>query len=284
MASDGKRKEADAAMKEGDKLITKTLFRWKPDWMAAQSYYETAAKYYRTAKVYDLAKYCFKQLSVCQVNSDVFYLAAKSIESASAMAKETGNIQETTDLLIEASKLYRTNGNSYAAADAMAKAAKMLEDTDLKRAIELLNDCCELFELDDKEHYSGDTFKSTISLLLKHKMYAETVDLLLVQNRVFVKLSQTHDLHKSCLGAIVINLAMDDVISAKRRYEEFLIQEGTNALELIHAFENNDNEAVKKISSRPLFNFLDNQIAKIAKNLAVADSVTGAVGKEESVL
>ncbi|GAM21636.1 hypothetical protein SAMD00019534_048110, partial [Acytostelium subglobosum LB1] len=289
-----KRKAADAAMKEGDKLTTKTLLRWKLDWDTAAIQYEKAANGYRTTKAYDLAKYCFKRLSTCQKHADVFYLAAKSMEGASSMAREQNNVAESADLLIEASKLYRTNGNSFAAADAMTKAAKMLEDTDLKKALELLHDSCELFELDDKEHFSGDTFKLTISMLLKHKMYSETLELLLAQNRVFVKLDNTHDLHKSCLGAIVINLSIDDLVSAKRRYEDFLIypsfihsQEGTNALELIYAFEKNDGEAVKKITSRPLFNFLDNQIAKIAKKLAVCDSAVGGKGateNEESVL
>eukprot|EP01133_Synstelium_polycarpum_P013680 gene13680-16112_t len=244
---DMKKKEADAAMKEGDKL-------WRPDWDGALMAYEKAGK----------------------------VLLQETVKFAAAMAKEMKDVKEEAALLVEASKLYRTNGNSYAAADAMTKAAKILEDTDLEQALSLLHDSCELFELDDKEHYSGDTFKMTISMLLKHKKYFETIELLMIQNRVFTKLDNTHDLHKSCLSVIVVHLALDDVVSARKKYDDFLqyasfihSQEGSTGAELINAYESNNTEAVKKICSRHLFNFLDNQVAKIAKNLTVNDNAAG---------
>eukprot|EP01132_Coremiostelium_polycephalum_P006733 gene6733-8349_t len=237
-----KKQEADSSMKEADKL-------WKPDWDGASFLYEKAANSYRSIKAFENAKYCFQRLSLCKLNVDEYYMAAKNLESASTMAKDLGDIQECTKLLIEASKLYRTNGNSFQAADTMTKAAKLLEDTDLEKTISLLMDSCELFELDDKDHYSGDTFKLTISMLLRHKKYFEAIDLMVLQNR-------------------------DDVVGAKKKYESFLVypsflhsQEGITSNELISAALNNDYENLKKICSRHLFNFLDNQVAKIAKTL-----------------
>ncbi|EFA75192.1 soluble NSF attachment protein gamma isoform [Heterostelium album PN500] len=293
---EAKKKEADAFMKEGDKLTTKTLLRWKCDWDNAAIAYEKAAKNYRTCKMYDLAKYCFTRLALCQKSIDVYTLAAMSMESASAMAKEMNNQQEAIELLVEASRIYRINGNSSTAADTMTKAAMMMEKTDVNQALELLMDSCEMLDIDDKEYLSGDKFKLTISMLLRHKKYLEAVDQLINQNKMFVKMDNTHDLNKSCLSAIVVLLAIDDVVSAKRRYEEFLnhssflhSQEGTTALELINAFDTNNAEAVKNIRSRHLFNFLDNQVAKIAKALTLSENVTGGgidtpQGGEESVL
>ncbi|EGC38320.1 soluble NSF attachment protein gamma isoform [Dictyostelium purpureum] len=271
-----KKAEADAYKKEGDKLSKTTLLRWKADWDGAAIVYEKAANGYRAAKVYDDAKYCFLRLSLCQTNTDVYFLAAKSMENAAAMAKEMGDTKECVNLLLESCKLYRTNGNSFQAADNMTKAAKLLEDIDINKTFELLKDACELFELDDKDHFSGDTFKQTISLLLKHKKYEEAIDLMILQNRVFIKLNQNHDLHKSCLSVIAISLATDDIVGAKKKYDQFLdypsflhSQEGTTAAELINAFDNHDAEGVKNIVSRHLFNFLDNQVAKIAKGLSI---------------
>ncbi|KAF2070849.1 hypothetical protein CYY_007835 [Polysphondylium violaceum] len=269
-----KRIEADAAMKDADKLSTKTLFRWKPDWDSASFLYEKAANGYRTAKVYDLAKYCFIRLSMCQTHMDVFYLAAKSIETAATMAKELKDTQECVRLLLEASKLYRTNGNSFQSADTMTKAAKLLEETDLDQCVQLLLDACELFELDDKDHFSGDTFKQTISMLLRHKKFMEAIDLMLLQNKVFLKLDQKHDLNKSCLSIVVISLLLDDVVGAKNKFTQFLdytgfihSDEGITAQELITAYDKNEADTVKKITQKHIFNFLDNQVAKIAKSL-----------------
>lgn len=272
-----KKLEGETFMKEGDKLSKTNIFRWKADWDSAALAYEKAANAFRSAKIYDSAKYCFLRLSLCQTHMDVYYLAAKSMENASAMAKELKETQECANLLLESCKLYRTNGNSFQAADTMTKAAKLLEDIDLNQTIKLLTDACELFELDDKDHFSGDTFKQTISMLLKHKKYTEAVDLMILQNRVFVKLEQNHDLHKSCLSVITISLATDDIVASKKYYEQFLdypsfihSQEGTTAQELITAFDNHDVDGVKKIVSRHIFNFLDNQVAKIAKNLSIS--------------
>jgi len=269
-----KRAEADSSMKEADKLSTKSLFRWKPDYDSASFLYEKAANGYRTAKAYDLAKYCFIRLSLCQTHMDVFYLAAKSIETAATMAKELKDTPECVRLLLEASKLYRTNGNSFQSADTMTKAAKLLEDTDLEQCIRLLMDSCELFELDDKDHFSGDTFKQTISMLLRHKKFFEAIELMLLQNKVFQKLDQKHDLNKSCLSVVVVSLLLDDVVGAKNKFTLFLdypgfihSDEGITAQELITAYDKNEADTVKKITQKHVFNFLDNQVAKIAKSL-----------------
>lgn len=269
-----KKAEAETAMKEADKLTTKTFFRWKCDWDSGAILYEKAANGFRVAKIYDSSKYCYQRLSLCQVQMDVYYLAAKNMEMAATMAKEAGETSESVKLLLESVKLYRTNGNSFQAADTMTKAAKMLENTDLDKCIQLLVDACELFELDDKDHFSGDTFKQTISMLIKHKKYSESIELMMLQNKVFVKLNQNHDLHKASLGIIVMHLSLDDVVGAKQKYTQFLeyptfshSQEGVTSSELIQAFEIQDGEAIKKISARQLFNFLDNSVAKIAKAL-----------------
>ncbi|EGG20217.1 soluble NSF attachment protein gamma isoform [Cavenderia fasciculata] len=288
--ADSKKKEAEAALKEADKITTKSFTRWKCDWDNGAILYEKAAKGFRTAKQFDQAIYCFKRLSLCQTNQDVYYLAAKSIESAAMMEKEQNHLKEAVELLVESSKLYRTNGNSFAAADAMTRAAKMIEEKDVDQALQLLHDACELFELDDKEHFSGDAFKMTISMLLRHKKIFECIDLLIIQNRVFSKLDQTNELNKSCLSVIVLHLDMDDNVMAKKRYEDFLqyvqwahSNEGKVAGQLIQAFDANDAEAVKKLSQQYLFNFLDNQVAKIAKNLSLG-GVSGGKEAEESVL
>lgn len=48
---------------------------------------------------------------------------------------------------------------------------RTVETANVERSIEFLKQACELFELEDKEHYSGETFKTAISLFLKNKKY-----------------------------------------------------------------------------------------------------------------
>ena len=43
------------------------------------------------------------------------------------------------------------------------------------KAMDYLKQACELYELEDKEHYSGETFKIAISLFLRNQKYHPSV-------------------------------------------------------------------------------------------------------------
>jgi len=203
------------------------------------------------------------------------------MEAAALSAKEAKNVELSVELYEKASNLYRENGSGFNAAENLAKAAKIVEPANVDKAMELLKNACELFELEDKEHYSGDTFKIAISLFLKNKKYLDCIELMKNQHRVFAKLNQQHDLHKSYLSIVVIFLFCDDYVAANNAYNEWLSStpgfgscaEGTAAGELLDAYQNRNPEAIKKVTGRQLFTFLDNQVCKIAKTLTVSDSL-----------
>eukprot|EP01028_Stygiella_incarcerata_P011029 TRINITY_DN603_c0_g4_i2.p1 TRINITY_DN603_c0_g4~~TRINITY_DN603_c0_g4_i2.p1 ORF type:complete len:109 (-),score=18.35 TRINITY_DN603_c0_g4_i2:26-352(-) len=52
---DAKRTEGEAAMKEGKKLSSKTLFRWKPDWDHASIAFDKAGLCFKNAKEFEKA-------------------------------------------------------------------------------------------------------------------------------------------------------------------------------------------------------------------------------------
>jgi len=272
--------EADKQMKEADKLATKTLTRWKPDWDSASVLYEKAATNFKNAKAYEQAKQAFKKASNAQYQMNILYSAGKHMDNAALMAKELKQIEEATSLYEKASVIYRENGSGAVAADNLAKAAKLIEPVSTEKAMDYLKQACELYELEDKEHYSGETFKVAISLFLRNKKYADTVELLKNQARVFGKLNQTHDIHKCYLSIIVVYLFCDDVVAASKEYTQCIefptfamSQEGLTASELLDAYENGNAEALKIVTSKQIFNFLDNQVTKIARALTISDSL-----------
>lgn len=275
-----KLQEADQQMKEGDKLSTKTLTRWKPDWDSAAVVYEKAANNYKNAKAYEQAKQAYKKTSNAHYQMNILFTSAKHLDNAAAMAKEQKQIEEATTLYEKASMVYRENGSGFNAADNLAKAAKLIEPINVDKAMDYLKQACELFELEDKEHYSGETFKIAISLFLRNKKYGDTIELLRNQSRVFKKLNQPHDLHKCFLSMIVVYLHCDDTVAANNLYTEFndvpgfaLSQEGGAAAELLSAYENGNPEDLKAIINKQIFNFLDNQICKIARALTISDGL-----------
>jgi len=275
-----KLQEADQQMKEGDKLASKTFTRWKPDWDGAAVLYEKAATNYRNAKAYEQAKAAFKKASNAQYQNNIIYTAAKHLESAANIAKDQKLLEEAAELYAKASHTYRENGSGSVAAENLSKAAKTIEPVSLEKSMEYLKQACELFELEDKEHYSGETFKTAISLFLRNKKYADTLELLANQARVFKKLNQPHDLHKNFLSRIVIYLYCDDFVAANNLYQEFVQEPGFSssqenfvALELLDAYEQRNDEALKKVTNKQIFNFLDNQVTKIARAMTISDSL-----------
>jgi len=275
-----KLQEADQQIKEADKLSKKTLTRWKPDWDGAAVLYEKAANNYKNAKAYEQAKQAFKKASNAQYQISIYYTAAKHLDSAATMAKEQKQLEEATTLYEKASMIYRENGSGFNAADNLAKAAKIIEPVNVDKAMDYLKQACELYELEDKEHYSGDTFKIAISLFLRNKKYGETVELLKNQARVFGKLNQPHDLHKCYLSMIVVYLYCDDSVAASNLYKEFIeipgfagSQEGIASADLLDAYESGNAETLKAITNKQIFNFLDNQICKIARAMTISDSL-----------
>jgi len=202
------------------------------------------------------------------------------MENAAGMAKEQKDLEGSADLYSKASQYYRESGSGFNAAENLARAAKMLQDANPERAMEMLKESCEIFEVDDKEHYSGDTFKIAIAIFLKNKKYADCVELMKNQCRIFQKLNQAHDLHKMYLSIVVLHLYCDDVVAANKAYTEFQetlgfpqSQEGIASGELLDAFEKRNNDQIKIITNRQLFTFLDNQVTKIARAVQVSDSL-----------
>eukprot|EP00026_Physarum_polycephalum_P006454 Phypoly_transcript_06497.p1 GENE.Phypoly_transcript_06497~~Phypoly_transcript_06497.p1 ORF type:complete len:326 (+),score=69.88 Phypoly_transcript_06497:33-1010(+) len=278
--AEAKLQEADQQMKEADKLTTKTLTRWKPDWDSAAVVYEKAANNYKNAKAYEQAKNAFQKASNAFYQMNILFTAAKHLDNAASMAKEQKQLEQATQLYEKASMVYRENGSGFNAADNLAKAAKLIEPVNVDKAMDYLKQACELFELEDKEHYSGETFKIAISLFLKNKKYGETIELLRNQSRVFKKLNQPHDLNKCYLSMIVIYLHCEDTVAANNLYTEFLdvpgfsqSQEGSTAAELLSAYDSGNPDALKTVINKQIFNFLDNQVTKIARALTLSDGL-----------
>jgi len=279
-----KLEEGDIAMKEAEKLTTKTMFRWKPDWEAASGLYEKAGTCYKNAKAYEKAKQAFVKASTAFVSMKISFSAAKNLDLAATMAKEEKEMDESADLYEKAALLYREDpGHTEKSAETLMKAAKVIEDTNVERALQLCLDACSLFETDDRELYASQTFKTTMALSLKLKKYDQGLDLLNRQLAIQTKLNQPHDLNKTYLSIVILHLHRDDFVAADKAFKEFLAAggfgsspEGRAASEVLDAFENRNNEDLKKAVSQQTFHFLEQQIIKLAKDLRITDEFEGS--------
>jgi tetratricopeptide (TPR) repeat protein len=284
--------EANALMKEGEKLITKTLFRWKPDWESACTLFEKAANLYKNAKSYNLAKEAFKKASLAQYNSDIIFTAAKDLESAASMAKEDNQLAEAIELYEKAAQYFMEDGNSEKASENLIKAAKIVEESNSEKAYELAVKACDLLESDEKEIFATEVYKYLTNLLIKSKKFDKLIEHLKRQLNAHQKLNHHNDVAKMVLSLIIIHLYRDDYVAADREYQDSIqtkigflgTPEASAANELLNAFEKRDNEALKKCTSKQIFNFLDQPIIRIARNLHVNENLGDSDKQEEEGL
>jgi pentatricopeptide repeat protein len=98
----------------------------------------------------------------------------------------------------------------------------LLETDNPSKAIECYLEAVEIYETEEKDHFSIDTFKALIGLLVKNERWEEAIKLMDRQSMVFEKIKQPHNVCKVCLSAILIHLHQDDYIAADRAYNNFV--------------------------------------------------------------
>jgi len=254
--------EGDNLTKEGDKLITKTLFKWKPDYDTAGPIFERAGNAYKNAQNHYGAKEAFKKAAKCFIQSELDFLAAKSLESAGLMAKEMKNDDEAVQLLEESVTHYRVCGNGDKAAELLVKAARWLEADDADKAIEFCKNAIEVFEVDEKDQFSGNAYKYAIGLCIKQGRTEQAIRFISKQADIHGKLHHETDEFKSWLSLIILHLSRDDYAAAEKGFQDYIAtagfatsSEGKASAELLDAYEKRNPEALKKCVAKQVFTF-----------------------------
>jgi len=200
------------------------------------------------------------------------------MENAGTMCREIPDLDLLVKSYEEASLLYREQSNGSKAAEMLSKAGTNITESDPARAVELLLAATEVYIEEEKEIYSNDTFKRAISLMCKHEMWDKAIETLRTQAKIYEKIDSIPSQHKVFLSIIVLYLHTNNYDAADAAFKEFLSgtgftqsDEGKVAVELLDAWERSDLEAVEACVAKQTFNFLDNQISRIAKKLKCSD-------------
>lgn len=112
---------------------------------------------------------------------------------------------------------------------------RIIEDRDKDKAVQLSMYACSIFEEDDREQFASQTFRYSISLLLKNNRWVtcklkwsvdvihridEAIDLVKRLGSIHEKLKQDHDVHKIHLSVVIIHLHRDDYVAADKTYQD----------------------------------------------------------------
>ncbi|GAY33809.1 hypothetical protein CUMW_008130 [Citrus unshiu] len=278
-------------MVKADKLTKLSLTRWSADWKSATQLYEQAGRqiFLFSLMVSGLPKILSKQkLHLRKLHKDkrcsprILQIrpwdAAKHMESAAALAKELHNWREVADFYRKASELYNECGRSQPASDALAKAARALEDAVPEDAIQLYTDACIMLEEDDKEQMAFDLYRAATNVYIKLEKYADAATFLLRWGLAADKCNATNSQCKAYLSAIIVYLYANDFKQAEKCYNDcsqvdaFLRSDQNRcATKLISAYTEGDIEEIKRVAQSSTISNLDHAIIKLARKLPTGD-------------
>jgi len=258
-----KLEEGTNEMTIGTKLITKGVFRWKADYEGAVSHFEKAGTSFKNAKSYGQARDAFLKAALCYENMNINFSCAKYTEFAAQMAKELKALKESVALYEKAAQIYRMDGSHEKSAETYVVGAKIAEEADdFDTAIKLGLEALDIYQTEDKEIFSPNTFRYTTGLMIKNNKLKDAINLYKTQSEVHIRLNQIPDLCKVYLSSIILNLVLDDYVSADQSYKSFIesgffgnSEEGKIAAELLDCFETGDAEKLEKIKKKSHFKF-----------------------------
>lgn len=273
-----RRAEAQSIFKEATKLSAPSFLgmRLKGDWSQATPMFERAALLFRQSNDAATAKECWESAAQGHIAQKSNWHAAKAMERAGEMARDTENYDEVQACFRRAAELYLEEGRPNTASEAMVKAAKALESGDPAAASSFYNQALEWVEDGGKEGLAADTYRSAIGHAVRSERWAEAVAILVRFAAACLGINAINSLCKSYLGAVVVWLHAGDANAAWCTYQDALgvvefqtSQEAVAAEELFNAYRAVDSEAIAGVvSSQHCYTHLEPCIARLAKKLS----------------
>ncbi|RKP39425.1 hypothetical protein BJ085DRAFT_13827, partial [Dimargaris cristalligena] len=249
----------------------------KPEWDIAGQLYEKAATAFKAGRSPDNAIRAYQKSGEALAKFGSVYLAGNAYEKAGIIAQQSQDKVLAIEMYIQASNLYLAHGSSPdKAAGIVEKAAQLCEPLDPDRAIELYKQSCSIFESEDRDRMAIETIKNAVGCAIRLGQLPTAVyflDKLAAATRVLIRRSETD---KARLSAIVVTLALDDMVEARKRLDAWLF--AFTAQALVDAFEHWDGPRLQEILKNPqhvqTLQFLLAEVVRLAFKLNVPGSGT----------
>ncbi|KAG7400446.1 hypothetical protein PHYBOEH_005821 [Phytophthora boehmeriae] len=283
--------EAAAQLKQADKALAKrSFFRGSPDYLSAAPLLDKAGELYRLGGDFEASKQAFARCADAQQHNQSPFRAAQAWENVAKTAlqqlkAERSGAASAQQRTAEARKAYETASGCYVdmgelgkAADALVKGAQACEThgSNADDVLPLYYRACDLLEAQDKPHFAVESFRKTLSFLVKHARYNEAVKLLDRMVVLYEAMDQRHNVHKMNLSQVILMLASGDVPAADALYSRCLQDDSflssddcALAEDLVRAFKMGNEELLQATVRKPGFMALDNQIGRICRKLSV---------------
>ncbi|XP_067651910.1 gamma-soluble NSF attachment protein-like isoform X2 [Haliotis asinina] len=288
--SDRKLTEGLEHIRLAEKCMKTSLFKWKPDVDGAVEEYKKAATSFKNAKAYDEAKDMYLKTAELQQQCGAAFHAAKSYEQAAMICKENKEIDQCLHLMQTAATLFQEHGTPDTAALTLDKAAKMVEMNQPEKAIDMYLKACDVVEIEDRPRQCAEYIGKAARLMIRCRRFDEAVETLKKEIDYYTECENFELLNKAIMGTVLVHLTQEDYVAADLFFKSCLSlatfgsSEEAGALEdLLTAYDQGDEETGRRTLKLPIFKYLDNAFAKLARDLVIPGGVSSQTGNSNAL-
>ncbi|KAJ8302475.1 hypothetical protein KUTeg_018871 [Tegillarca granosa] len=292
MASDQNQKKKEEGLehiRQAEKCMKTSFLKWKPDLDGAAAEYAKAATCFRNAKLFEEAKDAY--IKAAETNRQM----NSSYEQAGLLCKENKQIEDAVNLMELAARLFQEHGTPDTAALTYDKAAKMVEMSYPDKSADLYIKACDVSEV-----------STVVPVGKTSSLYDEAIDSFKKEIEFYSSVENFTMINKIVLGVTLIYLDQGDPVAAEQFFQGatsctcFIIfidlkldrtlcyfnrslqrtpgfgtsEEAMAVEEILQAYNNGDEDAVRAVLQLPLIKYMDNAFAKIARDLIIPPGIS----------
>ncbi|XP_059055320.1 gamma-soluble NSF attachment protein-like [Achroia grisella] len=272
--------EAQEHCKAAEKFLKTSLLKWKPDYDSAADEYSQAAQCYRIARDLNKSKECHLKASEFYKKNRSFFHAAKALENAIIVCKETASPDDLYSLAVESSSLYQQHGSGDSGASVLDKAAKILEENSPQLAYKLFQQAADVSSTESSQHQGSEYISKASRILVKLQMYDQAVDSLRREIGFHQEAGNTGAVGRLTVAIVLVQLARGDAVAAEKAYKEWgnncEVPEMQTIEQLLQAYDEEDRDSAMRALASPFIRNMDVEYARLATTIPLPEGIDPA--------
>ncbi|XP_013199481.1 gamma-soluble NSF attachment protein [Amyelois transitella] len=272
--------EAQEHCKAAEKFLKTSLLKWKPDFDSAADEYSQAAQCYRIARDLNKAKECHLKASENYQKNRSFFHAAKALENAIIVTKETASPEEIYNLALESSKLYQQYGSGDSGASVLDKGAKIIEESRPELAAKLYQMAADVSSSESSQHQGSEYISKSSRILVRLQMYDQAVDSIRHEIGFHQEAQNVGAIGRLTVAIVLVQLARGDAVAAEKAYKEWgnncEAPEMQTIEQLLQAYDEEDRESAKRALASPFIRNMDVEYARLATTIPLPEGIDPA--------
>lgn len=154
--SNGKIKEAEENIRQAEKYLKTSMFKWNPDYDSAGDAYSRAATAYKVGGNKQKAIECLDKACDCYLQMRTLFQAARMLDQAVLLSRDLNKLDDVVKYAERGALLFRQDGSNESAAQLLEKAAKIVETQAPEKAIGVYLKACETVGVEDRPREAAD--------------------------------------------------------------------------------------------------------------------------------